>query len=318
MNDATPVRKYQDQDKDEIDYGYEVLEGCSFAVRGPLHRPATTTLQKTVACLGSAATFGRHVHRPYSLLLAESTGAHVINLGVGGGRPERYLREPKVLEVCRQADLVVLELMSARSYPSEFYAPKSDHRRFGRVAEEYASRMTDIHPRRIRENKVSREKAFAWAAENLSRDELQKFRKQMLDAYTRDACTLIDTIGKPVVLLWMSRRSIDANWAPGSYASWHCGFPHFVDREAVDAIGKHAVGLLDVTSTTEPESGSSAPEASGKKIKRTAAGDIVDWEKGYYASPEMHVEAARRLGTFLAGYWNSDKSGEEQRHNTHE
>src|SRR5271168_611998 len=100
MNMKMPERQYQKQDKHEIDYCYEILEGCSFAVRGPLRPPRTDFPHRTIACLGSAATFGRHVHRTYSALLAESTGEHVINLGVGGGRPERYLKEPKILELC--------------------------------------------------------------------------------------------------------------------------------------------------------------------------------------------------------------------------
>jgi hypothetical protein len=305
MSITTPDRKYQEKDKDKIDYRYEVLEGCSFAVRGPLSPPQTTSSQHTVACLGSAATFGRHVHRPYSALLAESTGAHVINLGVGGARPEWYLREPKILELCRKTDLVVLELMSARSYSSDFYTPIVDHRKFGGIAERYAAMMSQMSPRRLREKKVSRVKAFAWAAENLSREELQKIRQQMLDAYRHDACALIQSIDRPVVLLWLSRRSIDKAWEPGSYKSLHGGFPHFIDRETVDEIGKHAIGLVDVTSTTGAEYGSSVQETPEMLTKRTKAGDIIAYEDGYYASPEMHEEAARRLKTFLTAYWSS-------------
>lgn len=300
MNITEPMRKYQNKDKDEIDYRYEVLEGCSFAVRGPLRPPQANVPQRTVTCLGSAATFGRKVHRPYSVLLAESTGAHVINLGVGGGRPEWYLREPKVLELCRQADLVVIELMSARMYPSDFYTPIPNKVTFGTVAEPYMSMMTEIEGGQDRVKRVSREDAFEWAAKNLSGEELQKIRQQMLDAYRRDACALIQSIGRPVVLLWFSRRSMDAKWVKGSYRAWHCGFPHFVDRETVTEIGRHAIGLVDVTSTTD--------DAPGLRTKSTKAGEVVEYEKGYYASPGMHEEAARRLGAFLTAYWSSKQS----------
>ncbi len=296
MNNEQPLRVYSG---DDIDYGHEVLEGCTFAVRGPLRPPQTDVPRRTVACLGSAATFGRHVRKTYSALLAESTGAHVINLGTAGGYPERYLQEPKILELCRQADLVVLELMAAKSYATDFYTPVEGHRGFGMVAESFAATNQIKSSLRFGVKSVSRTKAHAWAARNLSREELEKIRQQMLGPYRRDACTLIRSIGRPVVMLWLSRRSIDAKWRPGSCKSWHCGFPHFVDRETVTEIGRHAIGLVDITSITN--------ETPEEQIKHTKAGDLVEWGNGYYASPEMHVEVARRLEVFLTGYWGSEQ-----------
>jgi hypothetical protein len=295
MNETVPLRPYC---RDDIDYGHEVLEGCTFQVRGPLRPPQTDVPPRTVACLGSAATFGRHVRRTYSALLAERTGAHVINLGTAGGYPERYLKEPKILELCRQADLIVLEFMSARSYASDFYTPIEGRRTFGAIAESYGT-SNKIKSSRFGGKTVSRIKAFAWAAANLSPEELENIRQQMLGPYRRDACTLIRSIGRPVVMLWLSRRSIDKKSQPGSRNSWQGEFPHFIDRETVTEIGKHAIGLVDITI---PQS-----ETPKEHIKHTEDGDIVDWGSEYYASPEMHEEAARRLEIFLTGYWGTEQ-----------
>lgn len=283
--DGAPLRKYQGADETYIDYSYQDLEGCSFAVRGPLP-PMNDRTRPLIACLGSAATFGRMVDKPYATNLAEATGSHVLNLGFGGARPETYLLEPSILDLCKRCDLVVLELMSARSYSSDLFVPCNHLGKFGALTDHYPATLPQANARRLVGKRITADQAYRWAVRNLSWAALEHIRRQLLEAYLRDCRELVSKIGKPTLLLWLSRRSIDLVRAPGSYASWSCTFPHFVDRSTVAELRRLAIGLVDISDFAATES---------PKTPATKGGSLFG---DYYPSPAMHAEAALRLAAF--------------------
>jgi len=291
-----PVRKYQSSDIDIVDYQYEVLDGCSFAVRGPLSGNPSA---KNIVCLGSAATFGRFAKKPFPAVLAERLGVHVMNFGIGGARPETYLKEPELLKKCRQSDLIILELMSARSYESDLFIPGGHQGKTGRVGPRYAEQIAATGDRVLLEKPiVSADQLYKWAVGHLDEPSLAEIRRQILDCYVRDAQNLIEQVQKPVILLWLSQRSMDEVPERESYRTWARGFPHFVDRQAVEAIETRAVGLVNVTSSA----GIPSPLISfrtGEPVSIRRERWKPTTSNSYYPSPEMHLEAAEKILTFL-------------------
>jgi hypothetical protein len=293
----TPSRKYQKTDAAVVDYGYQVLEGCSFAVRGPL--PLSPD-GRNILCLGSAATFGRFARQPFPARVAARLGVNVVNLGFGGARPETYLKEPATLQLCRQSDLVILELMSARSYASDLFQPLNHLTGLGKLGPKYAKMIRKLKPNSpLLEEDVFVNRVGGWAAKNLGWEELNDLKRQLLANYRRDAIQLICEIGRPVLLLWLSQRSMDQIAEPGSRISWDCGFPHFVDRETVEAIRAHAIGLVEV------ESKLGVPST----LTSMATGELAAVLRGptphlnsYYPSPEMHEQAALQISDFLTQF----------------
>jgi len=301
MNEPTALRKYQERDAEVVDYNYVPLEGCSFAIRGPSHWAAGA---RRIACLGSAATFGRFVQNPFPAQIAQRLGASVINLGFGGARFETYLKEPAALAVCRQSDLVILELMSARSYPSGLFRPHNHLTGKGKIGPELAKVLQKEDPDSpLLGKRVFVDNAHAWAAKNLDGEQLAKARDRLLAAYRRDAIRLIDEIGKPVLLLWLSQRPIGQVSKPGSRNSWDCGFPHFVDGETVEHVRRSAVGLVEIVSTR------GIPSPLTSKVTgqfANIAGGPASHMNKYYPSPEMHDDAASKLCDFIAEFWRDE------------
>ncbi|HEY5049171.1 MAG TPA: DUF6473 family protein [Rhizomicrobium sp.] len=288
-----PLTKYH-HDSEIVDYGFVEITGCSFAVRGPTE-PRQGRLN--VACLGSAATFGRYVRSPFPALLAEDFGANVMNLGFGGARFETYLKEPATLALCRQCDLVILELMSARSYTSDIFRSENHLTGKGSVGPKYAKLIAEAEPdSRLLGGKVFVDQAHEWAVKHAAWDDLVAVREQLLRAYRDDAIRLIEAIGRPVLLLWLSQRSMDVPSRPGSRVSWDCGFPHFVDRQTVDAIREHAAGLVEIVSKRGLPS-TLVSSITGQPLSVTKGRQA--WLNSYYPSAEMHSDAARAIAAFL-------------------
>lgn len=306
MREKPLLRKYQAVDADIINYGYAPLDGCSFEVRGPL---GGDKAGRKIVCLGSAATFGRYVAEPYPKLLAERMNANVINLGFGGARFETYLREPATIALCKSSDLVILELMSARSYACDLFQPKDHLTGKGVLGEKYVKVLEASRPNSpLLGNRVFVERIHVWASQNLGWDELSSIRKQLLNSYRQDALRLIREIQRPVIVLWFSQRTMDAISKPAAIDcvnAWDCGFPHFVDRETAEAIRDSAEALVEVVSKRGIPS----------QLRSKKTGELVPISGGaephlnhYYPSPEMHVDAASAIADVLAGYWHSDLS----------
>src|SRR5580692_10888492 len=294
----TVFRKYEAEDAGIVDYGYTTLEGCSFAIRGAVERGDNG---RNIACLGSAATFGRYIEQPYPQRIGEMLHANVTNLGFGGARFETYLKEPATLAFCKASDLVVLELMSARSYRCDLFQPRSHLGGLGAIGRRYADMISAKTPQSpLLQDRLFVDRAYEWGTKNLKWDELLAIRTQLLDVYRSDAIRLIQEIGRPVVLLWISQRSMNAKPQEGSLDSYSCGFPHFVDRETVQALRPHVVGLVEVVSkrgipSTTPYPADEKNNQAGKPMK--------PFVNSYYPSPEMHREAAQKLAKSIAGFW---------------
>ena len=290
VNGSEPIRKYS-KDAEIVDYDYQVLEGCSFSLRGPLE---VVPEKKTVTCLGSAATFGRFVRRPFTHILADSNPWNVVNLGFGGARFETYLSEPAALDVCKKSDLVVLELMSARSYNSHIFEAKDHLGGFGCLAKKYTKKIEKRDPSStLLSDNVYINEALKWAAENLEWADLQRARAEILRSYQSDAIRLIQAIDRPVVLLWFSQRSPDKKPRPGTSASWSRGFPHFVDRKTIEFLEQYAVGVVEVVSKAGIPSELTSIR-DGKPVSKLRQSRVPTLNR-YYPSPEMHIEAARKL-----------------------
>lgn len=85
--------------------------------RGPRRRLD----REYIAYLGGAETFGRFLEAPFPALLEDLTGTMSVNLGCVNAGVDAFIKDETVLEICRGAQGVVMEVVGAQNMSNRFY-----------------------------------------------------------------------------------------------------------------------------------------------------------------------------------------------------
>lgn len=295
---------YHTEDKNlaEIEYGDFQPPGCPYVFRG---RSAPLDMSQPYAvCIGSATTFGRFLRRPYPTQLEEATGVPFVNLGIGGARPEVYLSNANLMDFLRRSGLVVLELMSARGYPSPIYAPSTYAGNIGTFMDCFglsAHRKDDAELDQLLTKTEAGEmvfvdRVFEGTFKYLNAEQRDLIRDVLVLNYLRDIRRLAGEIGVPIVGLLMTKSepfAARARSSPKNYPEWAGDYPHFVDDAVVEALVQSGISVAVSRSVrgvpfpvTNWRTGEPAP--------------VFRWQSDpslntYYPSQEMHDDATRVL-----------------------
>jgi hypothetical protein len=249
--------------------------GSRLTFRGPRKRASGGH----IAVLGGGSTFGRYVPEPYPDLLERLTGRRVINLGQRNAGPDVFLHDGAVLDMCRAARTVVVQVMGAHALSNRFY--RVHPRRNDRFVEASAAMrlvfpeldFTDFHFTRHMLSRVA----------ELAPDRFGVLRDELRLAWLRRMEALVAAIGRPVVLLWMAPRAPQAGGD-----RLEDGDPAFVTRGMLTALQGRGVGLVEV--------GIGAPPSLEGKIFAEAERQIALSLPGL----SVHRDAAEALARYLA------------------
>lgn len=280
------VSKYFDEDSRAFRYDRSRPAGSRVELRNPA--AVYETRRPYVVCVGSAATFGRLVARPFPTLLQDRMGIPVINLGVGGARPGIFLEDDALMRLIRGAACVVIEAMSARGYATELFVPNHDYTNMGRpptlepgTSGNAGSEFVDtVYRRPLLDGDTVR---------------LDAARMICRSAYVHDMKRLARLAAGRGVLLYFSRRSpeLTPEVRAGGFEAWAGTFPHHVDRRLLDLLAPLFGGVVSVVSTA------GSPELI---LDRETGGPLPLFprmprphENFYYPSTEMHALAADAL-----------------------
>jgi hypothetical protein len=119
-------------------------------------------------------------------LLSDLLNQNVVNLGMGGARFETYLCEPAAVAICKGADLVILEAMSARSYRSDLFIASDHLGGNGSLGEKFAQQIAQESPgSKMLAPDLFVGQACKWAAQHLPWRELCSIRTQVAWAILR-------------------------------------------------------------------------------------------------------------------------------------
>ena len=280
------ISKYFKQDTQACIYDRSRPADSRIELRNPTD--VYDTQEPYVACVGSAATFGRLVARPFATLLQERLGMPVINIGFGGARPGIFLEEDALARLIRGAACVVVEAMSARGYATDLFVPENDYTNMGRPAaveqvteRAHALEFVDlVYGRSLREGDATR---------------LDAARMICRAAYLRDMKRLASIAGSRGVLFYFSKRP--AEFVPqadaATFQAWSSGFPHHVDTRLLDLLAPLFRAVVNVTSTA----GSPEPiydRETGEPLP-IFPDTPQPHENSYYPSSAMHALAADAL-----------------------
>jgi glycosyltransferase involved in cell wall biosynthesis len=286
--------KYQDEDKEIIDYDYQLLPGSDAIphpngevyYRGPA--PSNLTEGGYLACIGGAQTLGRFVTQPYSDQLGKTLGLETLNLGHGGGKPRYFLECPGILEHLNKAALVVVQIPSARGGETSFFKPVS-------------IKNAVLQNKRPGYSKSPRfaDKAYKEFLENESPELVAQLQSEIRENWMEEMTQLLTAIQVPKVLLWFSTRTPDT----GSgfciqtlryEATPNFRYPHFVNRDMVENLCLLADGYVEYVG----HPGIPQPLTSrfdGRPVHVFSKRKKNTDKNEYYPSPEMHTEVTIRL-----------------------
>ncbi|WP_108484717.1 DUF6473 family protein [Oceaniglobus ichthyenteri] len=232
-----------------------------------------------IAVLGGSETYGRYLTDPYPALLQDETGVKTVNLGYVNAGVDVFLNDETILEACRRARAVVLQVTGAQNLSNRFYTvhPRRNDR-FVKASPMMKAvfpevDFTEFHFTGHMLATLSHTSAARFA---LIRDELRRVWVQRMNL-------LMAQIGRPVVILWMAERTPDD---PAETIA--DGGPMFVNRTMLRSLrgrvadiveycfaGPDGIGSLDGKVFTETESqaaalmpGPTAHEAVAVRLSR--------------------------------------------------
>lgn len=273
---------YQKPDKPFINYQVYKWGRLEQFFRGP--KPDLSA--PYIACLGAAQTFGRYVETPFPAHLAQSLGRNVANFGSGGVGPGFFLRDSMVLEAASNAELCIIQVMSARSLSNRLF--KVQPKRNAQL-KAVSKALEELFPHVDFETFTYAHNMLNQIAEN-DPERFIDVEQELKTAWIARMRLLLDSIHTKKIVFWFSERAPEEEAGPRLQKPM-LKYPQFVDADMLAAIAPHADAVVRcVTSVGLPQ----ALLVDGEAVLKTPYGAPVR-ENRYYPSPEMHEAAAASL-----------------------
>lgn len=274
---------YQKPDRAFIDYKAYKWGRLNQIYRGP--KPKFD--DPYIACLGAAQTFGRYVENPFPSQLADILKMPVANLGTAGAGPGFFLRDSMALEAASNAEVCIIQVMSARSLSNRMFQvrPKKN----AQLAA-VSKALSDLFPHVDFET-------FSYAHNMLNQiaeEDGEKFievERELKTAWVARTRLMLESIQTKKILFWFSERA--PNEEPQTKdKKTKLKYPHYVDQAMLDAVTPFVDKIVYcISSEGLPQS----LLVDGEAVLQTPFGMPVR-ENRYYPSPEMHQQAAEALG----------------------
>jgi hypothetical protein len=290
-----------DRDVAGIRYGETVIEGCNYLFRG--RSSDFDPNQPYIVCMGSATTFGRFIKQPFSDSLEHVCSIQCLNLGIGGARIESFLAVPALVKIVQGAQLVILELMSARGYASPVFLPQTSVSNLGKFRDFYNLHLKQLpyleHLKEVsaKPSGVFVDRIYEFCIGFLDNAERARIRDCLVYQYLRDLRILKRLLeDTPIISLLMTRNEpYQARLAtpPKNYQEWSGYHPHFVDEPILTFCQN--LGMEPVVSRS-----TRGVPFTVKHWDTGLPAPVHPWQEDpslntYYPSQEMHDDATAAL-----------------------
>ncbi|MBE0413396.1 DUF6473 family protein [Yoonia sp.] len=174
--------------------------------RGPQRRLDSPYL----AFVGGTETYGKFIERPFPVLIENTMRKTCVNLGCVNGGIDAFLNDPTVIDICRRADMTVVQLMGANFLTNRFYAvhPRRNDR-FLSASTVLQAIYDDVD---FSEFSFTRHMLGALYAKSPGRFDIVV--TELRQAWLARMRLLLDQIGPRVILLWFSEDALnDDHWS---------------------------------------------------------------------------------------------------------
>lgn len=234
------------------------------------------------AVLGSTATYGKFVSRPYPALVEASTGLRMVNLGCINAGPDVFLNDPSVIAIAARAQVSIVQVMGAPNLTNRFYTvhPRRNDRFL--TAQPPLKSMfrevdfTEFHFTRhmLQTLRAAAPERFEVVAEELRRVWVARMQ------------ALVEALSGRVLLLWIA----DHPPAPRAPVPDLTHDPVLVDSTMIEAIRPMTLDFLAVVSS---------PEALARGVQGMDFGPMDGPAAQLVPGPAVHQEVAAALAPRL-------------------
>lgn len=168
--------------------------------RGPKRRLDEPYL----AFVGGTETFGKFIEQPLPTLTEKGLRRPCVNFGCVNGGIDAFVNDPTIMDICRDADLNVVQIMGAQNLSNRFYAvhPRRNDR-FVR-----ASSILQALYGEVDFSAYTFNRHLLNALHEMSVDRFELVVGELKQAWTARMRSMLERIGKRTVLLWFSREPL--------------------------------------------------------------------------------------------------------------
>jgi LPS sulfotransferase NodH len=292
---------YQKRDFDFFDYQLYTIRDPetkkSFVLRGP----AASTLEagRYFSSIGPAFTYGCYTHRPYTKLISDELSFPSINLGVEGAGPSHYTNPDNklLLDIINRSKFVIVAVMSSRSVSNSLFEVSSH-------SQEKLSFIGENHYQPAH-------KLYEWLIKNHHENYVRKIVEETRENFVKEYINLLSQIKVPKILLWFSKRKPQYQEKyDGKVWDLLGKFPHLVNNRVLNSLKTHCDDYVEcVTKVGTPQilidRFSGQPSTVSKNLNYGYSQSNYNM---YYASPEMHLDAANSLLKTCGKYIDTSES----------
>lgn len=182
-----------------LDYETCFYEGSRLYFRGPKHDLS----RPYVAFIGATDTFGKFIARPFPERVCTHLPEAAVNLGMIGGGIDAYLNDRAILNVAKQAELRVVQVMGALNL-SNYYFRVHPRRNDRLIAPQEA--LTKLYPE-IDFAEFHFTKAMLRALKRHCERRYAMVCRELQDIWLARMTMLLALLGEPTVLMWFAHQA---------------------------------------------------------------------------------------------------------------
>ena len=163
-----------------------------------------------IAFVGGTETYGKFIQQPFPSLVETAIDRTCVNFGCVNGGIDAFVNDQPIMEICRNAELTVLQVMGANNLSNRFYSvhPRRNDR-FVAASSVLQAIYSDVDF-----SQFSFTRHMLCALHDTSPRRFEIVVNELRQAWSARMKSLLGQIGKRVVLLWFSDEALsDQDWS---------------------------------------------------------------------------------------------------------
>ncbi|MGF1494314.1 MAG: DUF6473 family protein [Microcoleaceae cyanobacterium] len=276
---------YQRRDLEIVDYQLYPLripsQDRTYILRGPEIEQEYVSRNEFFTSVGAAFTFGCYCEKTYTDLMSQRLDLPALNFGFSGAGPLFFVENKPLIDYINRSKFSIILVMSGRSESNSLF---------------------DSHGKEMYTRKVDgKQIAASLAYQDLIEHQSEQYVRQIIDEtrnnYIENYHKLFSMIEVPKILFWFSEREPEYQENYQDANELFSKFPHLINREVLNEIVPLADKYVEcITRKGMPQKLIS--RFTGKPTATIGRNDLGGQKRkynSYYASPEMHEDAANVL-----------------------